>query len=60
MKGDVLDNIKEQVQTKRPRDIYRNCDLIDGPRNEKQVRDALNHLKKLGSTQQDSLCDTLH
>ena len=46
MKPTVRDNIKEEAKTKKAREVFRNCDLIDGPRHEKQIRDIQHHMRK--------------
>ena len=40
IKPTVLETIKEKVKTMKPKKIYNECDVIDGPRNKKQLYNA--------------------
>ena len=40
IRPDILNTIKEKVKTEKPKKVYEDMDLIDGPRNFKQVKNA--------------------
>ena len=40
IRPDILNTVKEKVKTEKPEKVYEDMDLIDGPRNSKQVKNA--------------------
>ncbi|XP_064098155.1 uncharacterized protein LOC135209391 [Macrobrachium nipponense] len=58
----IINTIKEKATTTKAKDIYNDCDIINGPRNVKQVRDIIYQNKKEKnptSTKQTTFADQM-